>query len=230
MSTGAGDWASIELLAEPTRRRIFEAVRSAHAPITREGVARLTGIGLRLAAFHLDRLAEGGLLDVDYARPVGRAGPGAGRPAKRYRPAKTSLQLSVPPRRDDLVARILAAAMTAGAGSPARRARDAAHRRGVAIGVAAAGESLPTDAALDAVERVLADIGYEPQASGASLRLRNCPFRGVVDVAPDLICALNERLIAGVVDGLALTERCTARLDGESPDCCVTVHQHTGYR
>jgi predicted ArsR family transcriptional regulator len=120
--------------------------------------------------------------------------------------------------------------MTAGAGSPARRARDAAHRRGVAIGVAAAGESLPTDAALDAVERVLADIGYEPQASGASLRLRNCPFRGVVDVAPDLICALNERLIAGVVDGLALTERCTARLDGESPDCCVTVHQHTGYR
>ena len=34
------------------------------------------------AAFHLDRMAEAGLLDVGYRRLTGRVGPGAGRTAK----------------------------------------------------------------------------------------------------------------------------------------------------
>src|SRR5438046_1196132 len=71
MSSDSG-WDALHLLAEPTRRRVYEAVRAADEPITRDGVAEAVGIGRRLAAFHLDLLADAGLLDVDYARPPGR--------------------------------------------------------------------------------------------------------------------------------------------------------------
>jgi predicted ArsR family transcriptional regulator len=114
-SSGApqdNDWDVAALLAEPTRRQVLEAVRAATSPVTRDAVAEAVGIDRRLAAFHLDRLADGGLLAVSFARPAGRAGgPGAGRTAKHYQPTNQPLQLSVPPRRYELVARILALAV-----------------------------------------------------------------------------------------------------------------------
>src|SRR4051794_8550834 len=102
---------ALHLLAEPTRRRVYDAVRAGDGPQTRDDVATSTAINRRLAAFHLDLLADGGLLEVDYARPPGRSGPGAGRPAKRYRPAAVEIELQVPARRYDLAARILARAV-----------------------------------------------------------------------------------------------------------------------
>src|SRR6478735_2421251 len=66
-------------LAEPTRRRTYEAVQRAGGPLSRVEVAEDVGIRTRLAAFHLDRLVEEGLLVAHYARPAGRpGGPGAG--------------------------------------------------------------------------------------------------------------------------------------------------------
>src|SRR3954454_19998118 len=109
MSSDPG--VALHLLAVPIRRRVYDAVRAADGPQTREAVATATGINKRLAAFHLDLLADGGLLEVDYARPPGRSGPGAGRPAKRYRPAPIEVELHVPARRYDLAARILARAV-----------------------------------------------------------------------------------------------------------------------
>src|SRR5881409_1312880 len=106
MSSDSG-WNALHLLAEPTRRRVYDAVRAADEPLTRDAVAAGTGVGRRLAAFHLDLLTDAGLLDADYARPAGRGGPGAGRPAKRYRAAAVDLELSVPARRYDVAARIL---------------------------------------------------------------------------------------------------------------------------
>src|SRR3954469_18679204 len=110
-------FAALHLLAEPTRRRVYDAVRAADGPQTRDAIADTTGINRRLAAFHLDLLAVGGLLEVDYARPPGRTGPGAGRPAKRYRPVPVDLELQVPARRYDLAARILARAVDDSGGS-----------------------------------------------------------------------------------------------------------------
>src|ERR1700704_5381251 len=113
--------AALHLLSEPTRRRVYDTVRAAAGPPPREAIADTPGISRRLAAFHLDLLAEGGLLEVDYARPPGRSGPGAGRPAKRYRPAPIDIELRVPARRYDLAARILARAVAeSAAGDDAR--------------------------------------------------------------------------------------------------------------
>src|SRR3954453_4359864 len=111
MSSDTKRWSLVHLLAEPTRRRIYDAVRSSRATMSRDEVAGACDISRRLAAFHLDLLAEAGLLTVTYARPAGRTGPGAGRPAKRYAAVEVDLEVSVPRRRYDIPARILARAI-----------------------------------------------------------------------------------------------------------------------
>jgi len=76
------DLESLSSLADPVRRRLYEAVVRSAKPVGRDEAAAAAGVGRSLAAYHLDRLAEEGLLEVSYGRPEGRGGPGAGRPAK----------------------------------------------------------------------------------------------------------------------------------------------------
>src|ERR1700745_3761288 len=75
----------IAVLDDPVRRRLYDYVSSQGDGVSRSEAAQATGIGRTLAAFHLDRLATAGLVEVIFARPAGRSGPGAGRPAKLYR-------------------------------------------------------------------------------------------------------------------------------------------------
>jgi predicted ArsR family transcriptional regulator len=214
----------LELLAEPTRRQVYELVRRSPAPMTRDAVARALDIGLRLAAFHLDRLASSGLLAVDYARPEGRSGPGAGRPAKRYSAVHRDVEIALPPRRYHLVARILAAAVAASPGDAERAALSIADGEGRRVGEEqAASRGKPRDR-LAAAAGALESLGYEPRRERGRLRLGNCPFDGVIDVSPSLVCGLNQKLVHGVLDGLGVAGRCRAELDGVAPDCCVTIH------
>jgi predicted ArsR family transcriptional regulator len=225
MSSNASDWARVQLLTEPTRRRIYDAVRTSRDPVTRDAVAKATGVSRRLAAFHLDLLADSGLLSVDYARPPGRTGPGAGRPAKRYRAEDVVVEVSLPPRRYDIAARVLARAVAEpGAGSPAERAAAVAREEGRRVGeMRRAPGRMSVRRSLDSAADALADLGYEPDRDGACVRLRNCPFHAVVDVAPGLVCGLNDALISGILDGLGASDAVGAALDGVPPDCCVTV-------
>ncbi len=214
----------LETLAEPTRRQVYDLVRRSSAPMTREAVARELDIGVRLAAFHLDRLADAGLLAVDFARPEGRSGPGAGRPAKRYSAAHRDVEIALPPRRYHLVARILAAAVTAAPGDAGQEAMAIAEGEGRRVGELHATGERRSRHRLTAAADALASMGYEPRRERARLCLGNCPFDGVVDVSPGLVCGLNQRLVQGMLDGLGLGERCRAELDGMPPDCCVTIH------
>src|SRR3954462_12909908 len=220
-------FAALHLLAEPTRRQVYDAVRAADGPQTRDANADATGINRRLAAFHLDLLAAGGLLEVDYARPPGRTGPGAGRRAKRSPPAPVAIELQVPARRYDLAARILARAVAESAsGDDAREhAMRAAHEEGEQIGrLRRPAGRLSAAATLDTAEHVLGDLGFEPARSDdRCVRLRNCPFRSVVDVAPTLVCGVNDELVTGLLAGLGGHRSGSAALDGVPPDCCVTV-------
>ena len=77
----------IAVLDDPVRRRLYDYVSARGDGVSRSEAAQAAGIGRTLAAFHLDRLAEAGLVEVTFARPAGRSGPGAGRPAKLYRRA-----------------------------------------------------------------------------------------------------------------------------------------------
>src|SRR5262245_56372763 len=106
----------VEALAafeDPHRRDLYRHVASAAEPVTRDEAAQATGLSRALAAFHLDRLVASGLLAAGFERRSGRTGPGAGRPSKVYRRADTQFDVSLPPRRYELAAQVLAEALAA---------------------------------------------------------------------------------------------------------------------
>src|SRR5947199_7061801 len=102
-----GDLPALSTLGDPTRRRLYEYVATAAGPVGRDEAAAAVGVARSLAAYHLDKLAEHGLVEVGYARPEGRGGPGAGRPAKHYRRAEREFALQAPPRDYSLLADVL---------------------------------------------------------------------------------------------------------------------------
>ncbi len=229
--------ATIALLAEPVRRRIYDWVAAADRPVARDEVAAALGIGRPLAAFHLDRLAAAGLLEVEYRRRTGRSGPGAGRPAKFYRRASSELIVSVPERRYELIAELLAAAVEA-AGPPfpppelAAVARDTGRSLGERARAAPRGEvdsdGLRSKRAEGAVASgpnglvaVLAGNGYEPVVGpGGVLTLRNCPFDALAARHRTLVCGTNVAFAEGLLEGLGI-KGMVARLAPGQGRCCV---------
>ncbi len=218
----APPWELAQLLSEPHRREVYRVVRHARRPLTRDDVAKATGINRRLTAFHLDRLAAAGLLDTDYARPEGRrAGPGSGRPAKRYVASEVEVELSVPARHYVFAARLLATAVSDRPGDAVTASYDVARTEGRRIGESCRPAGRRTQQrARAAVIEALDDLGYEPVDDGIpAIRLRNCPFRALADVAPGLVCGMNRELVAGIIEGAGVMGE--ALPDGEAPDCCV---------
>src|SRR5262245_38638769 len=90
--------AGIGALADAVRRALYEYVVAQPDPVGREQAADAAGVALHTAKFHLDRLVDEGLLDVEFRRLGGRSGPGAGRPAKLYRRSARQWAVSLPSR------------------------------------------------------------------------------------------------------------------------------------
>jgi predicted ArsR family transcriptional regulator len=224
---------AIAALEEPNRRRLYEMVAGAHDDVSRDQAADRLGMSRELAAFHLDRLVEAGLLEVGYRRLSGRTGPGAGRPAKLYRRARRDLAVSYPPRHYDVLADLFAEGLTelereVGAETVGRALAAPARARGRAVGEAAAVTARDRDTGtaherlVASLRTVLAGAGYEPTTDETgALALCNCPYRAVAEEHRDLTCGTNFAWAQGVVDGLgdpALaaefvpgTERCCVR-------------------
>ena len=212
----------IGALADETRRALYEYVVREPDPVGRGQAATALGLALHTASFHLDRLVDEGLLEVEFRRLTGRTGPGAGRPSKLYRRADREFTVSLPPRRYDLVGDILAGAVTRAAdGAPLDGSlSSSAREEGVALGRAVTGAGRrPT---LPAVAEVLAGQGYEPQVEEDVVTLRNCPFDTLAQKHTELVCGLNQDFVQGVIDGLERSD-VRACLEPEPGWCCVKV-------
>ncbi|HWI43249.1 MAG TPA: helix-turn-helix domain-containing protein [Nocardioides sp.] len=214
--------AAIGTLVDPTRRSLYDFVVGQTAPVSRDQAASALGLAKHTVSFHLDRLAEEELLEVEFRRLSGRTGPGAGRPSKLYRRAQREFALSLPPRRYDLVGDILAAAVTrAAAGDDLARALvSTAHAEGVSVAEEARG--VPADPALEDVARVLATQGYQPSVQDGTVLLSNCPFDSLARKHTSLVCGVNQSFVQGVADGLAC-KGAVAALEPSEDRCCVTV-------
>ncbi|MGH8978929.1 MAG: transcriptional regulator, partial [Acidimicrobiia bacterium] len=116
--------AGVASLAEPQRRALYRYVVSRDAPVGKDEAAAAMGVARSVAAFHLDRLVTDGLLTAEFRRLTGRQGPGAGRPAKLYRRVEGDVSVSLPSRRYELAAALLAAAVSDATqtGTPVARA------------------------------------------------------------------------------------------------------------
>ena len=191
-----GSLDRVAVLAEPVRRRLYDYVAVQPMPVDRDEAARALGIGRPLAAFHLDRLVDGGLLEAEFHRRSGRTGPGAGRPAKFYRrTVDGQVEVSLPPRRYNLAAEILAEGLDR-SGDAAAAANVLEAAREVGDGLAAA---IEPSAGREGLIGVLSDNGYEPfeDADGA-IRLRNCPFDALAERHRQLTCSMNLALLGSI--------------------------------
>jgi predicted ArsR family transcriptional regulator len=214
-----GEISVIAVLADPVRRRLYDYVTGQPHGIGRSEAAQAVGIQRTLAAFHLDRLAEAGLVDVTFRRPAGRSGPGAGRPAKLYRRAAGEHQVSMPPRDYRGAAELLADVVDMTGAEP--QLQRTARSRGAAAGRAVRRQA-PEVPEAELVAGALSAQGYQPYRDGADIRLRNCPFHVLASRHPPLICGMNLALVEGLLAGASVTAL-AAVLDPRPLDCCVVL-------
>ena len=214
--------SALGALDEPTRRRLYLFVRAAGGPVTRDEAAAHTGINRKLAAFHLDRLVDAGLL-VPGPRP--RPHPRRrGRARKTYEPSALELAVSIPPRHYDLAGELLATAIqTCRADErPADAALRIAFDHGRRIGDAARPKAHTSRALATRELAMLADQGYEPVREEGRVVLRSCPFNALARNAPELICGMNRALLEGALRGIGDGDT-AAVLEPVPGRCCVEL-------
>jgi predicted ArsR family transcriptional regulator len=216
-------------LGDPLRRALYRYVAERGVPVSRDEAAQAAGISRPLAAYHLDKLVDDGLLQPRYQRRGGRRGPGAGRPAKHYVRADRQIELSLPARDYAAMAELLAGAVEADPSGAAKAALNrAAAALGAELGAEAANWTAPNgdpDQVLAAVRRALAARGYEPydEADG-TIRLRNCPFDRIAAQHRQLVCGANHAMLQALTDQVD-SDPPTVRavLDPQPGRCCVTL-------
>ena len=219
---------AVAALGDPLRRRIYRFVSGQDHAVSRDEAAAGLAISRSAAAFHLDRLVEEGLLDTEFRRLTGRQGPGAGRPAKLYRRSAREIALSLPARRYELAAQVLASAVAeaSSTGAPVepvvrRRAREQGARLARTV-LARPRPGPPRARWASVVTEALAAEGYEPRPTEDEILLRNCPFSALVDEHPELVCHMNLALLEGFSEGLP-EAGIAVRLQPTAGACCVRL-------
>jgi len=228
---------AVAVLDDELRRGMYYFIRAAHRPVTRDEAAAAVGISRKLAAFHLDKLVDAGVLKAGSQTATGLRR--AGRAPKVYEPVDADIRISIPPRHHDLLADILVAAVLAH-DAPDRDGREVAGEtalrvaaeRGHGIGLAENQRTRPgrlgVERALTLTAALLTRHGFEPvrHATGC-VRLRSCPFSPLAVTARELVCGINHRFLAGVLDGLGAASAVCAVLEPGAGGCCVELRACT---
>ncbi|MFC4008398.1 helix-turn-helix transcriptional regulator [Nonomuraea purpurea] len=219
---------AVAALDDELRRRMYGFIRQSPSPVTRDEAAQSVGISRKLAAFHLDKLVEVGLLTATYAQPGGIRR--VGRAPKLYQPSDLQVQVSIPQREHGLLAGILLDAVRLQ--QPQERGPDAALRvashRGQAMGQVERERLKPgrlgTERALTYVGQMLEHHGFEPvRVAPTRIQLANCPFHPLAAKDPDLVCGINHAFMTAYCAGLGATT-ITATLAPRPGACCVELH------
>jgi predicted ArsR family transcriptional regulator len=224
----AGMVAGVAALADPVRRDLYRYVSAQPAPISRDQASDALGIARHTAKFHLDKLAEEGLLDISFKRLSERRGPGAGRPTKLYARSGRQLSVILPERRYDLAGQLLASAIDNAAAqhttpADALKAAAAGWGRNVADQArAAAGPRPSRERLLGCTCQALEENGYEPQRTDSAVVLRNCPFDALAREHTELVCGMNLAIMTAVTEQLQETAL-APRLEPAPDRCCVVL-------
>jgi predicted ArsR family transcriptional regulator len=223
MDSGTSGLAALSSLDDPVRARLYEVVSASPAAVGRDEAAAKAGIGRPLAAYHLDKLVELGLLTATYERPVGRTGPGAGRPAKLYARSGVEFAVTIPPREYELAARLLADAVQSDTSGQSQAALRAAARQYGASRASDGHAAATAEAASQEVQSALRQHGFEPwRTADGAVRLRNCPFHQLAAQHRDVVCGMNLALIEGLIEGFGVSDL-HPELDPGPGRCCVVI-------
>lgn len=218
---------AVAALEDGLRRDMYAFIRQARRPVTRDEAAESAGISRKLAAFHLDKLVDAGVLTARYEAPGGVRK--VGRTPKVYEPSDMDIQISIPPREHDLLATILVDAVLAGPGDAQDAALTVAHEHGERIGASERARSRPgrlgAERAMTLTSELLQQHGFEPaRVNPTCVQLRNCPFHPLAARAPELVCGINHALLTGLLAGLQAST-VEAVLEPHTGQCCVELRR-----
>jgi predicted ArsR family transcriptional regulator len=182
------------VLAEPARRRVWDAVRAAARPVGVSELATTLGIHPNTVRLHLARLVEAGLVleAVETDRHPGR-------PGYRYRAAGAD------PATDAGAYRRLATLL-----AHAVRSRVSAREAGRAVAASDAGPLAGSDP-VEAIAAALAQEGFAPEVHDADndhieIVLHACPFADAAAEDPATICELHLGLAEGAAQAIGGVE------------------------
>jgi predicted ArsR family transcriptional regulator len=221
-----------DMLAQPTRARLFGLLAEVKRPASAEELAEQLGLHPNGVRVHLGRLHEAGLV------VRGRLSQQRGRPRHGWSIAPDAQPGGDPPHAYEDLGRWLARAIP-----PSKaRLRDV-ERAGREIGRKLAPRG--GGSAREAMQSTLTALGFQPrlelrEGGGACYCLANCPYRDAVRENQQLICTLHRGLTRGLLDELAPKARlagfvardpyeagCLIEIEGLSPDQ-LAARSHTG--
>jgi predicted ArsR family transcriptional regulator len=145
-----------------------------------------------------------------------------------YRRSSRQLSVTLPERRYDVAAQLLASSIdnsTADGSTVTDSLNTAAAHWGHAVGDqarAAAGPRPSADRLITSICEALTEYGYEPHRVGNTIVLGNCPFDTLAREHTQLVCGMNHAILAAVIEQLQKTPL-TARLEPAPDRCCVVL-------
>lgn len=211
--------AEEEVLAQPTRARIFTFLLERRSAASTDEIARALDLHPNGIRRHLDRLTAAGLLER------GRSQGDRGRPGDRWLVAAGARPGGERPRAYSDLAGWLARAIPA---TP-RREKEV-ERAGREIGR----ELAPADEVSDPTEgfaQVVTALGFQPllemseDGCGFTCTLCNCPYRESARENADIVCTLHRGITAGLLAEIAPDAK-LVRFEPRDPDragCMVGV-------
>ena len=203
-----------DVFGDGTRRAIFRHVLDADQPVSAAEVGATFGLHRTVARAHLERMVEVGLVLVGLRRR-----PAGGRPAKVYSPGDERLELLVPARRYEPLARLLLRLVAETTPEPraVEAAVEAGREYGVEISSAVAGDGAGVVPRLTPAQAAawLADAGYRTRLDDGgngtvTLDVTNCVYKELALEYPDVVCAFDRGMFCGML--------------GASPDAHVQTH------
>lgn len=181
-------------LGDPVRKRLFDLVRDAGQPMSRDQCVAELMLPKSTVRTQLDRLVEEGLLLVEFRKMGARTGPGSGRPTKLYTAAQHEVSASIPPRHYDLAAQILATAV--------QRSMESGAAVGDTLSAVAFDAGRELGAQAGSIAGVLERNGYAPEVdSEGGIIMANCPFHRLSEDHTGVVCLLNGALLNGALAG-----------------------------
>jgi predicted ArsR family transcriptional regulator len=184
-------------LADDTRHRLYRYLHLSGRPVSVREMATRLSLHPNTLRPHLRRLEEAGLVTSETSR-----GATVGRPQTLY----TVVERDDAAGRDyRLLADILAGLLVG------RRARDRAQAQAREWGAFLAARTIPRPGArrvagpnLAMLQESLAEAGFDPRfrrrsAKSVEISMRDCPFRDLLDEHRELVCAVHQGLLEGIL-------------------------------
>jgi predicted ArsR family transcriptional regulator len=193
-----------DVFGDPTRRGIYRHLRGCDAPQSATEVADVFGLHRTVARAHLEKLGELGLVSTSTRRR-----PGGGLPAKIYSVTDDRLEVMLPPRRYERLARLLLRLVHETLDPDVAAAAAAALGRAYGVQTAeefAGGDDvqapvrLSPRAVMDWME--IAGYGATLGSNGDGetvIEVHNCVYRELSKDFPEVVCAFDRNMLCGML-------------------------------